>query len=336
MGGLAEMLSKRYSLSLLTVLLLWVPLVGEPPLQEEATETSRDPSVGVKPMDVEGLEPKLVDILTKYYGKTFGGAENWDRIQSVQFDGVLHHSQGKLRFTAFKKKPNYSKVVIYLGGDARLVMAYDGEDAWQLNTMEAGAKPTAMPPEEARNFIRDATIGGHLLFPLLKGKEIKRLGVNNVERLPCYQIEVKLPDGQRILSELNVGHYSELSQTTQNAVSGLEEQSIFSDFREVDGVRFPFASVMKSGGEVVHRVEMLRIQVNIGIMPWMFERASAAYIPEEKITDTTFDLFKNPEVGTTPKESFGEEKFGESAFPELDASDVKSILEDIDINKPIL
>lgn len=93
---------------------LWGESLTPSPLEKE-NAADRDKSSDTNPMDVEGLDAKLADVLTKYYKRTFGGPDNWKQIQSVRFDGILHLTDGSVRFTAFKKKPNYSKVVIHLG-----------------------------------------------------------------------------------------------------------------------------------------------------------------------------------------------------------------------------
>jgi len=286
---------------------------------------------GTKPMDVEGLDPKLADVLTKYYKWTFGGSEKWNQIQSVRFDGLLHLADGTARFTAFKKKPNYSKIVVYLGKRDRFVLSYDGEDAWQLNTTGAGAEPSTMPADEAKNFIRDATMGGHLMYPQIEGKEISLLDVTKVEGRLCYQVEVKLPTGEQIISCLDVSDFSELSQTTVNAVNGLLEKTIFSDFRYLNRVRFPFASRMLSDGQTVHTVEMQRIRTNLGITPWMFKRASVAHMGEEAVEDGAVDLFKEPIDDVAWKDGFGSSESvpGQTAFPDSNDKS-QSILDKLD------
>ena len=301
------------------------------PLENENT-ADQDAFRGVKPMDVEGLDRKVADVLTKYYKRTFGGSENWNQIQSVRFDGILHLADGTARFTAFKKKPNYSKVVVFLGKRDRFVLSYDGEDAWQFNTTEAGAEPTAMPADEAKNFIRDATMGGHLMYPLEEGKEISLLDVTTVEGRLCYQVEVKLPDGEQIISCLDVSDFSELSQTTVNAVNGLQEKTIFSDFRYLNRVRFPFASRMLSDGQTVHTVEMQRIRTNLGITPWMFKRSSVAHMGEEAVEDETVDLFEEPINNVAGKDGFGssESAPGQTAFPDSNKDKSESILDKLD------
>lgn len=287
-------------------------------------------------MDTTGIDPVLASVLSRYYGKTFGGQENWKTIQSARFVGLLHLPQGSVRFVAYKKKPNLCKVAISTENGALVVLAYDGEDAWQLNTAQADPVPIDMDAAEAQNFIRDASMGGHLLYPGEKGKKLQILGTADIDGSACYLIEQILPSGQRVVSAIDVVSMDEKRQTTVNAVNGLEEENHFSDFRTLEQVRFPFASIMRSNGEVVHRVEMLEIRLNLGLMPWMFKRPSGAFFPD----DSEGSAFPNDEFferlkSTTPlKDSFGPETPNPGLFQNIEVDEVKSILEDI--GKPVL
>ncbi|PXA05420.1 hypothetical protein DDZ13_00705 [Coraliomargarita sinensis] len=282
------------------------------------------------PMNTEGLDSNLVHILNRYYKATFGGIDNWQTLESVRFDGRLHLENGVARFVAFKKKPDYCKMDVFAGGSAQLVMGYDGEDAWKINTSSSGAKPRGMSEKEARNFIRDASIGGPLLYPLIKGKTIELSGVEKVADYSCYKLVTTLPDGERIISYLDTSNYAERRQMTTNALTGLQEQTTYSDFRRVGGVRFPFAARMESGGKEVHRVEMQKIQLNIGMTPWMFQRPAEGYSPVEESNPDDVALIDEPE-GTIPlgEGGFGSEGFGNTAFPDPESTEVDSILDKI-------
>lgn len=281
------------------------------------------------PMETEGLEPKLARILKNYYRRTFTNQENWEKLQSVTFEGVLHLSQGQVPFTAHKKKPDLYKVVLRNPQGERIVMGYDGEKAWQLNFGSSDRRPMPMPEAEAKNFIRDAPISGHLLDPLAPGKKIELLGIVDIDGRNCFELKVSLPDGQRIRSAIDILEYAERQQITINNVNGQEERYRYGDFRVIAGVRFPFASAMESGGELVHRVEMKEIRVNAGLIKPMFQPASELHSlraePREAAPETGFETLRTlPEVPP-----FGGSRFGESLFPEPQADEGPSNLDPI-------
>lgn len=273
------------------------------------------------PMDTEGLDPQLSRILKNYYRKTFTSLENWERLQSVTFEGILHLAAGPVPFTAHKKKPDWSKVVFRNPKGERIAMGYDGEKAWQSNFASSNRPLTPMPEAEAKNFIRDAPISGHLLDPLAEGKQIEFKGIIDVEERKCFEIEVTLADGQRIRSAIDILEYAERQQITINNVNGQEERFRYGDFRIVNGVRFPFSSTMESGGDVLHRVEMLEIRLNTGLIKSMFQPASEIHSIQNEVPDPKTERIINTQNPATALPSFGESRFGESLFPETGEAD---------------
>jgi hypothetical protein len=213
-------------------------------------------------------------------------------------------------------------------GQGRLVFAYDGQEAWQSNSIGSdSAESGLMPPDEAKNFIRDATIGGHLLDPLLEGKQIEITGVVEVGDKTCYEIEITLPDGQRILSAIDIVEYAERRQITTNQVNNQKEINFYRDFRVIDGVRFPFTNVMKSNGKEMHRVEMIKIRVNPGLTEAIFQRPSAVIAPREEAENTEKDFFNGNQQTTPTLNSFGEAPFGGSSFPEPDEFEKEPVID---------
>jgi hypothetical protein len=265
----------RFHITVMLACVLTIPVFAE----EEALSYA-DSIKSVDPMDLTGVEPGLANVLRRYYEFTFQDYLVWGDIESIRFDGILETPNGAVRFSAFKKKPDYTKVVLYLGREAKYVMAFDGRDAWQFNTGLPDAAPVDMPEDEARGFIRDATTGGHLLYPRMEGKRIELLEERaEFDGKRYYQLETTLPDGQRIRHFINAINFAEERQVSINPVSGAEETHVYRDFRKIQGIRIPFETTVFVEGEKSHTTRFERVRVNVGAMPWMFARPSGAYLP---------------------------------------------------------
>jgi hypothetical protein len=298
---------------------------------------------GVGPMDLGGVDSQVAHILRKYYRLSFGGHEGWEQVESIRFEGVLRMPQGALSFVAFKKKPDYCKIVLFAGRD-RIVMSYDGTDAWQLNTMGA-ADPVVMPPLEALNFIRDAPTAGHLLYPALPGKVIKLLGTRGIEGRACYDLQVTLPGGQQVVYAIDRSDFVERQQIVVNAVSDATEVTTHGEMQLVKGVSVPMQSTMETDGKFTHEVQMRSVEVNVGVMPWMFARPSGLYLPgrlpegavaadEQWDPDLSGSASVDLGAGMPAANSFGLNgpaagAFDQTRFPDLDAEIKQSILDDI-------
>ena len=307
---------------------------------EEPLPTYRESILNYEAMSLEGLDPRLSWILEDYYQAAFGGHENWLKIQSLRFEGVLRMPTRTLSFVAFKKKPDYFKIVLFAGNGGRLVMAYDGSDAWQLNTMES-REPAPMPPIEALNFIRDAPMAGHLLYPNVPGKRIELLQRQFVDGHACQFLRVTLLSGLQVSYLIDLMDFVERQQVTVNSVSGATEVTTHGRISKIAGVAIPMESKTTVDGELLHKVQIQRVEANLGIMPWMFARPSGAYVPgklpdglaelsEDLSMEKSLDLeSKRGALAIRVGDDLAPGFFDATRFPDLDEAAKQSILENI-------
>lgn len=260
----------------------------------------------LEPFDTAGLDSGVAQVLRNYYTRTFTDADTWAAAESLRFDGSLHFPEGSVPFTAFKKKPDLMKVTMNLSNGHRIIMAHDGSEAWQLNTRRSPYAAN-MPPDEARNFIRDATTGGHLLYPGIEGKTIELLGTVPTHGQRAYELRITLPDGQVIRSFLDMISFAEVQQITVNNVSGDTERTVYEAFRMVEGVRVPFRSTLFIDGEEIHQSRIREVNVNQGATPWMFRRppgAAEAAAPAEEGGDCDANHLNSDSPDGTEAPSF--------------------------------
>lgn len=260
-------------------------------------------------MNTHGIDTKLASILDRYYRNNFSSEREWEELKSIRYEGTLQLPYGEFLFNAYKKKPHYYKLTVLAPNGGNIVMAYDGVDAWQSNTMTPEPSLTSMSEAEAGNFIRDATIGGHLLYPLIEGKKIELLGAAVVGKDRCYEIQVTLPDDQVIRSFLNISDYTERRRVTTNQVSGLEEVITNSDFRKIGSIRIPFHSILTREGAQVHVIHITEAKANEGAMNWMFVRPKSdsnmlsGY--DSPITPKSLKISEASEIHSASEYSFG-------------------------------
>lgn len=229
-------------------------------------------------MDISGLDPDVASILSDYYRFTYTNAENWDKVESIRYEGEIRLAGGQAyRFSAFQKKPNYSKTVIYKEGKPLVIMSYDGIEAWTLNcTQSLGV--VSMSEAEKLNFIRDAPVGGPLHYPQLQGKSIESKGAKVVRGRRCYELLISQPNGQQITSMIDATSFDEFQRTTINAINGEREVTTNIEYKVVENVRISTVSEMRVDGELRHSVEIADVRFNSGVSPWMFSRPSKSEV----------------------------------------------------------
>ncbi len=240
------------------------------PAAAPAAPLFRDALAGSGPMSLDGVDPGAAAVLRKYYEASFGGAGNWAKVQDIRFEGVLELPEGEFPFFGYLKKPDFSKVILYGEGTAQVTMAYDGADAWQIVPPARAA--TGMPAPVAADFVRDAPVGGLLLYPSLPGKRIEALGERKVGKFRCRDLRVTLPTGQQVTYAIDLETGLERQKTSTSAASGKVETLTHNRWEAYRGVVVLAESTMTVDGEAVFTSRIQHVEVNAGLEPGMFER----------------------------------------------------------------
>ena len=285
-------------------------------------QTYQEAIEGLDSMDLSNVDPEVAGILRKYYKYTYGDSLTWESIESLKYKGNLLAGGQSYQYTAYRKRPDLLKVVIDLNKRESIILGYDGKDAWQLSNQVPNAEPVSMPDAEARNFIRIAAFGGHLLYPQLKGKKFEFVGTSLVEGDRVYELKTTLPDGQVIRSFFDMTSFAELYKITVNNVNGSEELEVCTDFRKVGGIRVPFSSTLKVNGEQMHQMRTSELLINKGVMRWVFRRSRHTNLLPE--ADKTLEAILSSPTNSTQASSFSFEM--NDIFP-ADAGGVGSVFQ---------
>lgn len=212
---------------------------------------------------------RLAKIMTRYYQEGLGGAENWEDISSLKVSGTLKLKDGEFALNAYQKKPDLIKMTLR-GNQRDLVLGYDGKTAWQ-KLPGRDNKPQPMATEEARRFIHSAHFGNHLLYPYAVGKMIEYIDTVPVEGAICHQIRVTLDTGYQVDYFIDIRTYLEIKVLNTDLRNETTNSVVYNDYIREFGM--PIAKQVESfeNGKWVSSLTLDEIQVNAGVMPWMFK-----------------------------------------------------------------
>lgn len=214
-------------------------------------------------------DSRIEKILRRYYKEGLGGAENWDKIESLRVAGTLKLASDEFELTAYQKKPDYIKMNIY-GPQRDMSLGYDGKNAWQSSSKhKQGAE--LMDEEAARRFIHSAHFGNHLLYPYAKGKTVSYIDTVPVEGTICHQIRVTLDTDFQVDYFIDIRTYLEIKVANLDLRSQRSSSVIYTDYIREFGM--PIAKKVSSyeNDKWVSDLTLEEVKVNSGIMPWMFK-----------------------------------------------------------------
>jgi zinc protease len=153
--------------------------------------------------------------------------------------------QGReLQITSVKKAPNKSKQEVTMVGMAVMSSVYNGTDA-SMNSM---GQKAPIDEKMKKDMAFEAAIISELT---IKDMELSAelIGVESIEGSNAYAVEVTKPSGSKTTYyyDAESGLRVRTSETIQTPQGEMVQESDLSEYKEVDGVKFPFTITLPMG-----------------------------------------------------------------------------------------
>ena len=157
--------------------------------------------------------------------------------------------------------------------DKSIVMVYDGKEAWSLNPLMGSTKAEKLPESSVEEFQKQADLGGPLVDYASKGSSVELLGEDELDGTEVYKLSLKEKDGAVTTFFIDKDSYMILKSATRKMSNGqeIEGSSEFSDYREVEGLKFPFTTIMGTAGQTMSS-KVVSIELNKSIEAKLFTK----------------------------------------------------------------
>lgn len=138
-------------------------------------------------------------------------------------------------------------------------------------TMLIGTEKTEIEKKELERLMLDATMH-MLLSPDSFGVKAEYLGIERIDSIDCYAIKLTLPSGIRWFQYYSMQNDLKFKETKEiQTKQGLfEQETYFSDYREVNGLKFPFTIKQYFGIQEID-LTVTSIKINTGLDDSIFE-----------------------------------------------------------------
>ena len=127
-----------------------------------------------------------------------------------------------------------------------MVQVLDGSTAWMIRPAMMGGTgdPEDMPADQLKQQKGQLDPFGALYNYKEKGSKVELVGKEKVEKKDVYHLKVTTKDGDVIDEYLDATTY--LVSKTKVTANGQDAEIAFSDYKEVDGIKFPYTMDMTS------------------------------------------------------------------------------------------
>jgi outer membrane lipoprotein-sorting protein len=213
------------------------------------------------------LSAQTADELVAKYVQARGGLDKIKSIQSMRMTGTMTTGELEVPIKMVMKRPNLVRMEFEVQGITG-VRAYDGQNGWAL--MPFLGKPDATPIEgkELLEFADQSDIDGGLVDYKAKGNTVELLGKEKVDSADAYKLRLTRKNGDTDTVYLDAGTYLEIREEGQHTVQGTSKdfETRISDYRDVEGVKFPFAIVSGvKGAPQQQKLAIEKVELNVPV-----------------------------------------------------------------------
>jgi hypothetical protein len=215
-------------------------------------------------------QPLSVEQILDRYQSARGGAEAWQKIQTMAWTGHVESGPGganKSPFLMLFKRPGATRFEVLAQGQ-HLVRAFDGANGWKQQPNNSGVPQIKHYSAEEITYARDTGgLDGPLADSQSKGVTVALRGVESVDGHEAYRLSVTLPSGQTRTDWLDAQSFLEIKydREARNAAGRSSTVSVYyRDYHSVEGLVMPFT--IETGGTATNEADKMVIE-KIAINP---------------------------------------------------------------------
>lgn len=228
------------------------------------------------------MSAQTVDEIIAKNITSHGGIARLKAIQSLRMTGDVGAGDMQAGFTQVFKRPMKMRLDISIQGLA-LTQAYDGQNGWQIVPFTGKKDPEAMAADDLKNAQETADFDGPLVDYKQKGNTVELVGKKKIGDTDAYHLKVTLKNGSVLNYFLNADTFLPFKTVAKTTVRGteVELESIIGNYREVEGVMFPFSIEQHSvGGEGPgQKITLNKIELNVPVEDFIFKMPAVAAPP---------------------------------------------------------
>jgi hypothetical protein len=214
-----------------------------------------------------------------------GGADKLKSIKSMRITGSVAIQGESMAFVQLQKRPNKLRRDLTIQG-VSLSRGFDGQNGWEKAPVQGSSEGavSVLKGQELDELRTEADFDGTLMGYKEKGYKIELTGKEAVDGKDAYRLKVTLKDGVVRNIFVDAASFLEVkvAGTTQREGVTTDFELILSDYRNVNGIMFPFSfeDRQASGGAANQKLSLEKVEFNIAIDDSTFALPAAASAPK--------------------------------------------------------
>ena len=227
---------------------------------------------------VPSMLAQTVDEIIAKNVQARGGMDKIKSVQTIRSTATMTMGPGmEAPGLMIQKRPDMARLEFTVQG-LTAIQAYDGKDAWQIMPFTGKKDPETMSADDKKDLEENGDIDGPLVDYKSKGNKVELLGKEKLEGTDAYKLRVALKNGDVITMYLDADSFLEIKEELKRNVRGSEQEveAVMGDYKEVNGLMFPFATENGiKGSQQKQKITISKIELNTPVDDAIFKMPPA-------------------------------------------------------------
>jgi len=231
------------------------------------------------------LRAQTADDVINSYIKARGGLAKLKSVQTERVAGIITFAPGvEGPFFVERKRPLKMHMEISINGQS-LIRVYDGKSAgWIYNPFAPNASVAAMSAQDLSGIADEADFEGPFVDYKAKGNQIEYAGKEQIDGKVVHKLKLtaKQGDVSFFFFDASTGLLMKWQGLRKVGDKELPWETYFRDFREVDGLKYPFlveSAAVES--DQIQKIMATKIETNIPLNDSQFAKPKPPAPPAE-------------------------------------------------------
>jgi len=222
------------------------------------------------------------EVIARYFAAR-GGLDKIKAVKTERVTGTIYFGPGTdCTFIVERARPLKIHSEVNLNGQI-VIRTYDGKSAgWFYNPFVPNPSVAPMPETDIHEILEEADIDGPFVDYQSKGNQLEFVGKEEVEDKPAYKIKLTNRTGVTcyFFFDASSGLVAKYLGTRKLGDSGVPWETFFRDYREVDGLKYPFVLDSSAPGtEQIQKITADKIELNVPIDETHFGKPNPPPLP---------------------------------------------------------
>jgi hypothetical protein len=220
---------------------------------------------------------QTVDEVIGKHIAAIGGKEKLAALKTAKITSNLDMQGMKLPIVVTVVNNKAVRSELTFQGMSQVSAMRDGS-GWYISPFQGKTEPEKMNEEMLRESKEQSDLSGPLFNYKEKGNTVELVGKEEMEGTDVYKLKVTLKSGNVSYQYIDANTYLLLKETKKQKFEDreIESETLYSNYKMVDGVNFAFAIEIRQVGESTGQTMTIdNVEVNLKVDDSIFEMPSA-------------------------------------------------------------